>query len=480
MSDASPTAAAGGAAHRGPVRIDTGYEGLLPWVAARLGGSVVACERQGARRSGGRPAFFVDVAREGGALVRTYARMSRGPGAQSPFFSLAREHAVLEELFAAGIAVPEPLGVCDEPEGILLARLPGDDDYCAIADDAQRDAIDRAFVAELAKVHALDPARFERRGLAVPRTPEALAGADLAVWEEGFDRGARRPVPLVRFARGWLRRNAPREPVAPVLVQGDTGPGQFLFEGHRLTGIVDWEFAHIGDPMLDLAQIRIRDFYNPGADLSKWLALYERASGTRIDAARLRYYTVKAMLITPLALAGVVHDMHPRTDHAEWYAQDVCYQRGTAEALAEAMGIALEPVALPDPPPGERADVLALLEENLANELGPGASDAFLRHRTAVARRLATYARNLERLGPAFEAMELDDMARLLGGARPASVAAGRAAIDALVAAAGPERDEEILRYLHRHTMREERLMAGALGAGEHARLQPLTLPGRA
>lgn len=458
------------------IAIDAGYEGLLPWVEARLGGRVVACARQGARRSGGRPAFFVDVERPGGESVRSYARMSRGPGAQSPYFSLAREHAVLEELFAAGIAVPEPLGVCTDPEGILLARLDGDDDYAAIRDDAQRDALDRAFTAELARVHALDAARFERRGLFLPRTAEEVALADLAVWEQGFDRGARHPVPLVRFARQWLRRNAPRDAAPPVLVQGDTGPGQFLFSGSRLTGIVDWEFAHLGDPMVDLAQIRIRDFYNPGADIAKWLALYESASGRSVDRARLRYYTVKAMLITPLALAGVVQAMHPRTDHAEWYAQDVCYQRGTTEALAEAMGVALEPVELPDlgARRSDRDAVFELLEENLANEIAPNIEDAFLRHRTEVARRLATYARNLARSGAAFEAQELDEVAALTGRARPGSLAEARARVDAFVAAAGPERDEAILRFLHRSAVREERLMAGALGAGEGARLQPI------
>ena len=455
------------------VRIDTGYEELLPWMERHFGGRVVACERQGARRSGGRPAFFVDVEREGGALVRTYARMSRGPGAQSPIFTLAREHAVLEELHAAGIAVPAPLGHCPEPEGILLERLAGSDDYTAITDAAQRNALDRAFTAELARVHALDVERFARRGLFVPRTREETALADLAVWEEGFDRGARHPVPLVRFARRWLHRNVPPAPERVVLVQGDTGPGQFLLDGERLTGIVDWEFAHVGDPMLDLAQIRIRDFYNPGADIAKWLALYAQASGTDVDVPRLRYYTVKAMLITPLALAGVVQQMHPRTDHAEWYAQDVAYQRGTVEALAEAMGVTLPDYAPPTAPEGARDAVFALLEENLANEIGPGQQDAFLRHRVDIARRLAAYARNLARHGPAFDAQELDDLASLLGH-RPSSLSAGRDALEACVSRDGPDRDEELLLYFHRHTVREEQLMAGALGAGEGARLQPI------
>jgi aminoglycoside phosphotransferase (APT) family kinase protein len=454
------------------LRIDPGFEALIPWVEQHCSGRVVACQRQGERRSGGRPAFFIDIERAGGTL-RTYARMSRGSGAQSPVFTLAREHAVLEKLHAAGIAVPEPLGHCPEPEGILLARLAGFDDYSTIDDSAQRDAIDRAFVGEIAKLHALDAEPFVACGLTLPTNEREYALADLAVWEAGYDRGARRPVPLVRFTRQWLHRNVPQAPDRPSLVQGDTGPGQFMFEGSQLTGIVDWEFAHIADPMLDLAQIRVRDYYNPGADIPKWLAYYEEATGIPIDIAKLRYYTVKAMAITPLALAAIVQRMHPRTDHAEWFAQDVSYKRGTIEAVAEAIGEPLEAYTPPAPAPGERAAIFELLEENLQTELQPAFDDAYHHYRAGLARRLATYARNIEALGPAFEAQELEEQGELLGK-RPTNTREGQIALDALIERSGPERDAEFVRYFYRHAVREDALMRGALGAGEDARLQPL------
>ena len=56
------------------------------------------------------------------------------------------------------------------------------------------------------------------------------------------------------------------------------------------------------------------------------------------------------MLITPLSLTGIVQRMRPSLDHAEWYAQDVSYQRGVVEALAEAMGIPLDPFEPGDAP----------------------------------------------------------------------------------------------------------------------------------
>ena len=41
----------------------------------------------------------------------------------------------------------------------------------------------------------------------------------------------------------------------PVIVHGDFGPQNLLFDLHdnRITGVLDWEFAHRGDPLEDLA-----------------------------------------------------------------------------------------------------------------------------------------------------------------------------------------------------------------------------------
>jgi aminoglycoside phosphotransferase (APT) family kinase protein len=452
--------------------METDYAKLIPWVEQTLGGRVVSCDRQGARRSGGRPAFFIDVETPHG-LERCYARMHRGP-MQSAEFSLAREFAVLEELARAGIAAPRPLGFCPDPEGILLERLAGEDDYCAIRDPAQQDAIDRAFVAELAKLHALPTAPFVARGLALPRTREEFALGDLASWERGFEASIQRPVPVVSFMRNWLHRNLPKAPARAVVVQGDTGPGQFMFEGQRLTGIVDWEFAHLGDPMLDLGLVRGRDFYNPGADLRKWFALYEEFSGTPIDVPRLRYYTVKALIITPLALAGLVQRMPTGTDHAEWYAQYATYTRATLEALAEAIGIALENEALPALPASPNARLFDLLDADLRDQQQSASADDYQRYRVAMTARLSVILRNADAFGRELRERDRDDQAALLGH-RPATAEDAELALERLVQESGARREAELLRYFHRQARREEHLLRGALGAGEHSVFQRLS-----
>ena len=65
-----------------------------------------------------------------------------------------------------------------------------------------------------------------------------------------------------------------------VLVQGDTGPGNFMFDAGRLTAITDWELAHWGDLHDDLAWILVRDTLERFPELDARLADYERASGS--------------------------------------------------------------------------------------------------------------------------------------------------------------------------------------------------------
>lgn len=448
------------------------WERVFPWIESRLGGRVVGRRRQG-RESGGRPAWFVDV-EVGGRVVRTYVRGTRDAAFEyTRTYSTEREAGVVAALHAAGHPVPAVLGYCPDPPAILMEFVEGRDDFHQIRDVAQRDALVRHFVEILVRQHALDTRPFAAVGLEPPKSPEAFALDDLAIWERAYARATREPVPLISFTCDWLRRHAPRRMAESVLVQGDTGPGNFIFDGSRVRAITDWEMAHLGDPMDDLALLRSRDMYYPIGDVRACFELYSKLSGRPLDLAAIRYYTVKAMIIVPLSLAPVMENLDARTEHAEWIAQYVYYERTTAEALAESMGIALEPLEIPDPEPGPRAPLYDILLENLRDEQLPAIDDAYRAFRMQMTLRLARHLRNVDRLGPALDAQELDDLGRLLGR-RPASLREGRRALDRLVREQGPRREEELVRHFHRHALRSQALMQGAMGMAEHSRLQPI------
>ena len=79
-----------------------------------------------------------------------------------------------------------------------------------------------------------------------------------------------------------------------MLVQGDTGPGKFTYRSVRVVAVVDWELAHLGDPMDDIAWLSLRATQEPFTDFPTRLREYEELSGNPIDEARVRYYQVMA------------------------------------------------------------------------------------------------------------------------------------------------------------------------------------------
>ena len=448
------------------------WEKIFPWMEAELGGRIVRRERQG-RLSGGRFAWFVDLDVDGREL-KTYVRGTRDASfSYTSVYSTRREAKILEILHGQGVRVPEVLAFHEDPQAVVLAWVEGEDNFNLVTDRAERDSIVEDFLEELARLHAVDVGLFEKAGVKIPKTPEEIALNDLDVWQSTYEAGVREPVPLMSFACQWLRRNVPRKNVAPVLCQGDTGPGNLLFHEGRVSALVDFELAHVSDPMTDIACVRSRDLYTPIDRFPERLARYSELSGREIDFDTLYFYNVKTQALVPMSLAPVMENMNARTEHAEWIAQYVFYLRTTAQALAEAMGIELVEVELPAPRPTRFSHYYDILVENLEEEQSPAIEDAFLKNRMWFVSRLARHLRHADRLGPAFEEQELDDMGALLGK-RPASCLEGHRQVDQLVRAAPPDRDEEFVRYFYRFARREEALMETALGLCEGAQLAPL------
>jgi len=447
---------------------------VFPWVEAELGATLIAATRQGGRESGGRPGWFVTVERKGGAQQRYYVRGDRGGDfGFIEVYGLQREARLLRLLRSEGIPVPEIIAVAEKPNAILMEFVEGVNDFTLIESPAERDQVARDFARVMAQWHAIPAQKFAEIGFDLPSDHQGLMIRDLEVWEKGHFPRIKEPVPVVTFACKWLRNNIPAMPERPVLVQGDTGPGQFLFRNGAVQAVVDWELAALGDPMRELAHVRTRDVWYPTGNLPKWFEYYSEFSGVPIDLPKLRYYNVIGMLTTALALGPVVQHLNPRDDHAEWIAQDVWSKRATAEALAQALRIELEPAPLPQVRPGYLTQLFDVLEDNLRGEQLPGIADSFLQHRLRMDLRLLAHVRNVAEIGREMAELELDDMGELLGR-RPADVRAGQRAVNELVLAAGPDLDATLTRYFYRHALREEALMRGGLGRAEHARTSPI------
>ena len=258
------------------------WEPIFPWMERTLGGRIVRRERQG-RESGGRFAWFVDLEVDG-RTQKTYVRGTRDESfSYTKVYSTRREAKILEVLHGQGVRVPRVLAFHEDPEAIVLACVPGRDDWNRIEDPADRERILEDFLQELVKLHSVDVSLFEQAGVRIPKTPEEIALNDLDVWQSTYESAVREPIPLLTFACAWLRRNVPRKSVRPVLCQGDTGPGNLMFHEGRLSALVDFELAHVSDPMTDIACIRSRDLYTPLGRFPERIARYAELAGREID-----------------------------------------------------------------------------------------------------------------------------------------------------------------------------------------------------
>lgn len=442
---------------------------VMAWIESAVGAKVIKHQRQAREYGGGRPAWFV-TCENGSGATRYYIRGNRGPSFEyNSIYSLDREARLLKLLHQHGIPVPRVIAQSKDPYAVILEFVEGEDDFTQIKDQNVRDEYGRQFGEIMARWHAIPAHEFEKIGFSIPKTSHEYLVQDLEVWEKGCFPHLKEPVPLVTFSCQWLRRNTPEAPNRPVLAQGDTGPGQFLFKDGRITAVVDWELAFIGDPMNDLARMRTRDMWYPTGNLPKWLRYYSEYSGTPLDLDKLRYYSVIAMLTTALALGPVAQAVDPRDAHAEWISEDMWSKRATIESLAEAINVKLEPPVIPAPEPNPRlARLFDVLEENLRDEHLSRLTDPYLRYRMNMDLRLLTHIRHLTEFGREIEADDIEEMAQFLGR-RPKNRREAMVAMDVFVRNAGPELDAELTRYFYRHALREEAVMRGAQGRCENS-----------
>ena len=81
----------------------------------------------------------------------------------------------------------------------------------------------------------------------------------------------------------------------PVLLHGDYWPGNILWQGDRLVGVIDWEDARVGDPLFDLANGRLEILWAYGEEAMQHFTRHYR-SLSNADFTNLPYWDLCAAL----------------------------------------------------------------------------------------------------------------------------------------------------------------------------------------
>ncbi len=150
---------------------------------------------------------------------------------------------------------------------------------------AAREALPLQLAEELAKIHAIPPeqvpfleeARFER-------IVDELDDVD-------------EPHPAIELGLWWLREHRPPAR-PPVVAHGDYRIGNVMVDGQGLVGVLDWEFAHLDDPVRDLAFGLVRAWrFGVGdkrlggiGDVEPYLERYNELTGFDVRPEELDYW----------------------------------------------------------------------------------------------------------------------------------------------------------------------------------------------
>ncbi|MFC5187595.1 phosphotransferase family protein [Actinomadura harenae] len=227
-----------------------------------------------------------------GAVAPLILRLGT-PGA-SASIPLVREAALMRAGARAGVPGPEVLAAdgADGPLGVefvVMERIVGETiPRRILRDPALADVLPR-LAARCGEILA-----------AVQRVPAGdvpgLDGGDqLDAWQ-GILAALPEPYPALEFALRWLGRNRPPAR-PPVVVHGDFRNGNLIVGPDGVRAVLDWELAHLGDPLEDLGWLCVRAWrFGSEAPVGGFggyddlVSGYERAGGGPVDRDALRWW----------------------------------------------------------------------------------------------------------------------------------------------------------------------------------------------
>jgi aminoglycoside phosphotransferase (APT) family kinase protein len=197
--------------------------------------------------------------RQGERVLPLFLRRAGGGVIYHGTLPMNLEFRLLQLAHAHGVKVAKPLHYFPDlagREAFLMERLSGESIGRRVVSRPElaqaRDRLPQAMAEELAKIHRIP---LEEAGFlpALEEPPwESLLEdlyADLDALEE--------PHPALEWGLRWLRDHPP-PPRPRVLVHGDFRVGNLLVDPGGLVAVLDWEFAHLGDPREDLAWPLVR------------------------------------------------------------------------------------------------------------------------------------------------------------------------------------------------------------------------------
>ena len=249
-------------------------------------------------------------------VARTPLILRRAPGGDrvsETAIGLETEAALIEAAGAVGVPVPTVPWVLTPEDGLgrgfIMGFVEGETLGGRIA-RSEALAPARPFLARqcgeiLARIHTLDPADF-------PTLRRFTPAEQIAQYNQAY-RATDWPRPVFEIALRWLEDHCPPPPAHPRLVHGDFRNGNLMIGPDGVRAVLDWEIAHVADPMEDLGWICVNAWrfgvvdkpvggFGMRGDL--W-AGYEAAGGAPVNRDHAKFWEVFGSLRWGVMCAGM-------------------------------------------------------------------------------------------------------------------------------------------------------------------------------
>lgn len=218
-----------------------------------------------------------------------------GPGltTEAELFRIAR---------SAGVPEPEVHHVFSAEEGLgpgfVMEWLDGETVGARILRDPALEQIRPRLAFQcgeiLARIHGIDTAAAGLSGKLKTVSTEQYVKQ---VWDGYRAFGA--DMPMIDYTARWLLDHLPPES-EPRLVHNDFRNGNLMVTPQGIVAVLDWELAHLGDPVRDLGWICTRSWRFGRHELAvggfgrleELLDGYESVSGRRVDTEHVRFWEV--------------------------------------------------------------------------------------------------------------------------------------------------------------------------------------------
>jgi aminoglycoside phosphotransferase (APT) family kinase protein len=279
-----------------------------------------------AKLSGGasQETWSFDIVHAGGSLGAILRRSPKGyDAAPTRAAGLDAEARLMKLAHEAGLPSPRVMHVL-KPEddlgiGFIMARVDGETIARKILRDEQfakaRPMLARQLGKIAAGIHSLPRAEL-------PELREMSATKEIGQLE-GEYRGFNWPRPVFELAMRWLRDHDPGPSREVTLVHGDFRHGNLIIDPDGVRAVLDWELAHLGDPMEDLGWICVNSWRFGEIDKpvggfgsrEELFAGYEEG-GRKADPARVNFWEVMGTLRWGVMCCGMMQRFRAGPDHS--------------------------------------------------------------------------------------------------------------------------------------------------------------------